>query len=245
MTVAAETPPFDGAPAGDYVRLLVADTGTGMSDEVRQRAVDPFFTTKPAGQGTGLGLSMIFGYIKQSKGYLHIASELGRGTAITILMPRYDGAAAVEKVSEAQPAPVAAPATPPARVPTVLIVEDEALVRMLAVETIRDEGLTVLEEGAGESALALLDTDIEIDLLITDVKLPGRTGYELAAAGIARRPDLKVLLMTGFSKDPVPEALADAGVKVLYKPYDLEDLAANAQRMLKEAESAAEAKSKA
>ncbi|HEX6958640.1 MAG TPA: response regulator [Ferrovibrio sp.] len=228
---------------GDYVRLSVIDTGTGMPEEVRLKAIDPFFTTKPQGQGTGLGLSMIFGYTKQSNGFMQIESALGEGTTVTILMPRHQGARhqgngvadAAAARREAGPAPQAdAPPATDAKRPTVLLVEDEALVRMLAVETIRDEGYNVLEEGDGRAALTILKSDAEIDLLITDVKLPGVSGYQLAEAGTAHRPRLKVVLMTGFTQDPVPEKLARAGVKVLYKPYDLKELASYANRLLRE-----------
>jgi signal transduction histidine kinase/ActR/RegA family two-component response regulator len=221
-------------PAGDYIRLTVSDNGIGMSDDVRRRAIDPFFTTKPLGHGTGLGLSMVFGYITQSNGYLDISSQEGKGTRVSILMPRLDPAPApAADATELQALPAVAALEPrTAHTPTVLIVEDEALVRMVAAETIRDEGFNVIDVGHGADALDILKAGAEIDLLITDIKLPGVNGYQLAEAGIVRRPRLKVILVTGFAQDPVPEKLAEAGAKMFYKPYDLDALASCAKRML-------------
>src|SRR5665213_1346421 len=226
--------PFADAPPGDYVRLSVIDNGAGMSEEVRRRAIDPFFTTKPQGQGTGLGLSMIFGFIQQSKGYFHIDSKLGEGTRVIMLLPRYQGDGAVDDA--AAPAPAASVARSqdrPAKKSTVLVVEDEELVRTLVVETIRDEGFTVIERADGTSALDVLNSEVEIDLLLSDVRLPGANGYKLAEIGMARRPQMKVLLMTGFTQDPIPENLARAGIIMLYKPYKLGDLVVYANQLLK------------
>jgi len=229
--------PFADAPPGDYVRLSVIDNGAGMSEEVRQRAVDPFFTTKPQGQGTGLGLSMIFGFIQQSKGYFHIDSKLGEETRVIMLLPRYQGDGAVDAAAAPLPAAsVAAPQDRPAtaaKKSTVLVVEDEELVRTLVVETIRDEGFTVIERADGTSALDVLNSEVEIDLLLSDVRLPGANGYKLAEIGMARRPQMKVLLMTGFTQDPIPENLARAGIIMLYKPYKLGDLVVYANQLLK------------
>lgn len=208
-----------------------------MSEEVRNRAIDPFFTTKPQGQGTGLGLSMIFGYVKQSKGGLRIESAPNHGTTVTILMPRHDRAGAAElpaKIDETPRSADAAPSSAAGGPPVVLIVEDEALVRMLAAETIRDEGYVVIEEGDGRAALAVLESDARIDLLISDVKLPGLGGFQLAEAGLAWRPTLKVMLMTGFTQDQIPQSLAAVGVRVLYKPYDVADLALNVKEVIEQ-----------
>jgi signal transduction histidine kinase len=223
----------EGVPPGEYVRLTVSDNGIGMSEEVRRRAIDPFFTTKPQGHGTGLGLSMVFGYVSQSNGFLDIASQEGKGTRVSILMPRLEGALTPADAPEAQPSLVVAAPTPPAaRTPTVLIVEDEALVRMVAAETIRDQGFNVIDVGNGADALDILKAGTEVDLLITDIKLPGVNGYQLAEIGIVRRPRMKLILVTGFAQDPVPDKLAAAGAKIFYKPYDLDALAACAKHML-------------
>lgn len=239
---------IEDALPGEYVRLSVTDTGMGMSDEVRQKAFDPFFTTKPQGQGTGLGLSMIFGYVKQSKGFLSIDSGPGRGTRVTILMPRHE----LEAPAETSQPPAAeddhrglealpASASAATGMATILIVEDEALVRMLAAETLRDEGYNVLEQGDGSTALTMLRSDPGIDLLITDVKLPGMDGYQLAEAALGHRPGLKVLLMTGYAQ-PAPDRLAAAKVQVLHKPYTMRDLTSLTRACLdREASSRAEA----
>jgi signal transduction histidine kinase/CheY-like chemotaxis protein len=225
--VSGEQSVFDDIAPGDYVQLSVSDTGIGMSPEVLSKAIDPFFTTKPQGQGTGLGLSMIFGYIKQSKGHLHIASQPGKGTTVTILLPRHVGAdigqttAAVVEASAGEASPMAQP-----EVPTVFVVEDEVLVRTLAVEAIREAGYRVLEEGDGKAALDVLKSTTKIDLLVSDVRLPGINGFQLAEYGLAHREAMKVVLMTGFTQDPLPQKLAEAGIRVLYKPYDLEELTA-------------------
>ena len=230
----------EAAPGGvaerDYVLLAIADTGTGMSPAVLERAIDPFFTTKPLGQGTGLGLSMVFGYVTQSGGRMHIDSQPGRGTTISLLMPRHEiteaelpAGAAVRKVDGAGD-----------QAPTVLVVEDEALLRMLAVETLREEGYTVIEAGDGQAAWRILETDARVDLLMSDVKLPGMNGYQLAEAGMQRRPDLKILLMTGYAQDLVPGKVAEAGIPILYKPFNIGELAAQARRLLGDAPRAAE-----
>jgi CheY-like chemotaxis protein len=198
-----------------------------MSPEVLSKAIDPFFTTKPQGQGTGLGLNMIFGYIKQSKGHLHIASQPSRGTTVTILLPRH--------VSDSLEQTAGMPSTEAAEQhaaeaggtiagPTVLVVEDEVLVRTLAVEAIREAGYHVLEEGDGKAALEVLKSHAEIDLLVSDVRLPGVNGFQLAEYGIEHRHPMRVILMTGFTQDPLPQKLSQAGIRVLYKPYDLEEL---------------------
>jgi signal transduction histidine kinase/ActR/RegA family two-component response regulator len=231
--------PFEGIPEGEYVRLRVSDTGIGMSEEVRRRATDPFFTTKDD-DGAGLGLSMIVGYVKQALGYLHIDSTPGKGTRVTILMPRHDlwgvsdeALASFVNSSPRESMPELAPDVR-VRVPTVLIVEDEPLVRTLAAETIREHGFNVIDTAHGTDALDIIKAGAEIDLLVSDVRLPGVGGYQLADIALARRPNVKVILVTGFAQDPVPEKLTRAGVKIFYKPYDLDVLAASARELLKE-----------
>ncbi|MGE5537802.1 MAG: ATP-binding protein [Gemmatimonas sp.] len=237
--VAAGSPPYTDAPEGDYVRLNVIDTGTGMTEEVLRRAADPFFTTK-SDDGAGLGLSMIAGYVKQALGYVHIDSAPGHGTRVTILMPRHDvwgvsdeALASFVETAPPEKMPELAPDVR-VRMPTVLIVEDEPLVRTLAAETIRDHGFNVIDTAHGTDALDIIKAGAEIDLLITDVRLPGVSGYQLADIALVRRPNLKVILVTGFAQDPVPENLTRAGVKIFYKPYDLDVLAEEARTLLKE-----------
>jgi CheY-like chemotaxis protein len=171
--------------------------------------------------------------VKQSKGYLFIDSAPGEGTRVTILMPRLRREA--NEVAAAGPDTGSSTSDPASssRPRTILLVEDNELVRSLAVETIREEGYNVLEEEDGTSALARLESVGEIDLLISDVRLPGINGFQLAEVGRARRPDMKILLMTGFSQDPLPDKLARDGVKILYKPFKVGDLINHAKQMLK------------
>ncbi len=237
VTVADEPQSADDLAPGQYVKIVVGDSGVGMSDTVRAKAIDPFFTTKPSGQGTGLGLSMVFGFIKQSKGTLQIDSGVGEGTRIVILLPRH-GTSLTAPVDDAPAVPqtVGSPASAAdqkraKKMPTVFIVEDEALVRDLAVQAVKGEGFQVIEEGDGSAALMLLQSNVQFDVLITDVKLPGVNGFVLAEETMTRRPGIPVLIVTGFTGDPVPENLTRSGVKVLYKPYDLDELVDWARRM--------------
>lgn len=226
---------YEGVPPGSYVRLSVADSGIGMTDEVRSKALDPFFTTKSEGQGTGLGLSMVYGFVNQSGGHLHIASAPEKGTTVTILMPSEAAPVAADEAPLAGSGPDdpigGAPESGTGR-STVLVVEDEVFVRRLVVEAIRDEGFETIDEGDGNGALALLESNRDIDLMITDVRLPGLNGYQLAKAGLSSRPGLKVILMTGFAQEAVPEDLMRAGAKILYKPYKINDLISFARELL-------------
>ncbi len=212
---------YPDAVPGEYVEILVRDTGTGMSDEVRQKAIDPFFTTKPQGHGTGLGLSMIFGYAKQSGGYMGIESAEGKGTMVGILLPRH----MMDTPDQEEAAPSVPSVAPAGRdKATLLIVEDEMLVRALAVETFEAEGFHVLEAGDGREALDLLLSDTPIDLLLTDVKLPHFNGYQIAQKAAAHRPGLKVVFMTGYANDPMSPEMREAGMRMILKPYQLSEL---------------------
>jgi CheY-like chemotaxis protein len=186
----------DDLPAGDYVMLAVSDTGVGMTPEVIARAFDPFFTTKPIGQGTGLGLSQLYGFAKQSGGEAVIESRPGRGTTVRLYLPRYRGGGPVEE--PAAPAPAARPARV-GREETVLVVEDEALVRMLVVQTLQEAGYQVVETCDAPEALARLDSLPRLDLLVTDVGLPGMNGRQLAELVRQARPGTPVLFMTGYA----------------------------------------------
>src|SRR6185369_4336901 len=195
--------------------------------EVKARAFDPFFTTKPIGQGTGLGLSMIYGFTRQSDGHARIDSEEGKGTAIALYLPRFRGAADVEEAQQ----PLTETAGADGEV--VLVVEDEAVVRALVVEVLQENGYRVLQAGDGPAGLQILQSDQRIDLLVTDVGLPGLNGRQLADAGQTVRPGLKVLLMTGYAANAASaEGFLDQGMEMITKPFPMEVLAARIRDML-------------
>ncbi|MEA1083776.1 PAS domain-containing protein [Sphingomonas sp. CD22] len=184
---------------GQYLSLCVTDTGTGMTPEVQSRAFDPFYTTKPMGEGTGLGLSMIYGFARQSGGQVRIYSELGQGTTMCIYLPRHYGEAEIEGETAAETVPTASEGRH-----TVMVVDDEPTIRMLIVEILQDMGHIVLEAGDGAAALRLLGTGAQIDLLITDVGLPGQmNGRQVADAALVHLPALKVLFITGYAENAV------------------------------------------
>ncbi|NBB61504.1 PAS domain-containing protein [Pseudomonas sp. ODNR1LW] len=209
--------------AGDYVRICVTDTGVGMSEEVIARAFDPFFTTKPLGQGTGLGLSMIYGFVQQSGGQVQICSRPGEGAAVCLYLPRHLGG--VDETSVPDDAPSAPGAA--TRQKTVLVVDDEATIRMLLSEGLADEGYDLLQAEEARGGLAIVNSGRHIDLLITDVGLPGgMNGRQLADAARVSRPGLKVLFITGYAETSVLSGgdLED-GMHVLTKPFELKTLA--------------------
>ncbi|KIZ45571.1 MULTISPECIES: hybrid sensor histidine kinase/response regulator [Rhodopseudomonas] len=219
------------APAlrpGDYVCVAVADSGAGMSAEVVARAFDPFFTTKPLGQGTGLGLSMIYGFAQQSNGHAEIDSKPGHGTEVRLYLPRQLGAiaAAVERMP-------AVAASAPSTGGTILVVEDEAVVRGIVVELLRDRGYRVLEACDGPSGLASLRHGERIDLLLTDIGLPGINGRQLADQALELRPALKVLFMTGYAESAaIAKGFLQPGMDMITKPFDLEELARRVRDMV-------------
>ncbi len=215
--------------AGPYVTVSVSDTGTGMSPDVVARAFDPFFTTKPTGMGTGLGLSMIYGFAKQSGGQVRIHSKPGLGTTVCLYLPRLQGVA--ESSVEAE-APVSA--LPTSLGETVLVVDDEPVVRMLVVDVLEELGYVALEAGDGASGLKQLETAQRVDLLVTDVGLPGgMNGRQLADAARVRRPGLKVLFITGFAESAaVGNGSMEAGMQVMTKPFAMEALAVKIQAMI-------------
>jgi PAS domain S-box-containing protein len=218
----------DGVVPGQYVCIAVSDTGTGMPQDVVERAFDPFFTTKPIGQGTGLGLSMIYGFAKQSEGHVRIYSEEGQGTTIKIYLPRYQGA--VEEAAEATSLTEAPRAE---QGETVLLVEDEPVVRGLIVDVLRDLGYRALEAADGPSGLKILQSRRRIDLLVTDVGLPGLNGRQLADQARERRPDLKVLFITGYAENAtVSHGFLDPGMEMVTKPFAIEDLAIRIREMI-------------
>ena len=217
----------EGVEAGEYVTICVADTGVGMEQSVIDRAFDPFFTTKPIGQGTGLGLSMVYGFAKQSRGHVAISSQVGQGTTVRIYLPRHKGAAAVEDESTGSHASRARDGD------SVLVVEDEAAVRLLVVEVLHELGYRVLEAKDGQSALAIVESEARIDLLISDVGLPGMNGRQLAEFARSRRPGLKVLFMTGYAEQAaVRSKFVGEGMDMIAKPFAMEALATRVREML-------------
>jgi len=201
-----------GLSPGQYVLVAVTDNGMGMSAETIEKAFEPFFTTKEAGKGTGLGLSQVYGFIKQSGGHVKIYSEPGEGTSVKLYLPRHDG----EHVDV--PAEIPA-ASERGRGETILIVEDDDGVREYAAEILRDLNYQVLEARDSESALKLLDAEKNFDLLLTDVVLPGKNGRELATEVVRRRPGLKVIFMTGYSRNAiVHHGRLDRGTELIPKP---------------------------
>ncbi len=207
--------------AGQYVMIAVTDTGSGMPPEVVARAFDPFFTTKPVGKGTGLGLSQVFGFVKQSQGHVKVYSELGRGTAIKLYLPRYLGE------DDTAVAAAATASMPRARSgETALVVEDEAQVREMTVTALRELGYAVRHAPNGAEALRLLSENLPVTLLFTDIVMPGMTGRELADRVAETRPELRVLYTTGYTRDAVVhDGTLDPGTAFLAKPFNVADLA--------------------
>jgi PAS domain S-box-containing protein len=216
-------------PPGQYVTLCVTDTGMGMAPEVIARAFDPFFTTKPLGAGTGLGLSMTYGFARQSGGQVRIYSEVGRGATVCLYLPRHVGDA---EASEAPPE--LSGMAHAARGETVLVIDDEPLVRMLVTDVLRELDYIVIEAHDGPSGLKICRSAMRIDLLITDIGLPGgMNGRQVVEAACALRPELKVLFITGFAENAVfSQGRVDAGRSVLTKPFSMEALASRVKGLL-------------
>jgi CheY-like chemotaxis protein len=216
-------------PPGQYLSVCVTDTGTGMSADLMTKVFEPFFTTKPLGEGTGIGLSMVYGFARQSGGQVRLYSEVGEGTTVCLYMPRHygepdeddgtRGLSEVERASEGQ---------------TVLIVDDEPSVRMLVTEVLEDLGYTAIEAADSVAGLKVLQSDVRIDLLVTDVGLPsGMNGRQMADAGRERRPDLKVLFITGYAETAVlGTGYLRPGMQVLTKPFVLETLASRIKDLI-------------
>jgi PAS domain S-box-containing protein len=214
-------------PSGQYVSLCVTDSGVGMPPDVVARAFDPFFTTKPLGQGTGLGLSMIYGFVRQSGGQVRIYTELGKGTTMCLYLPRYFGSAdEIEAVLAQQPDRGFGE--------TVMIVDDEATVRMLVGEVLTENSYRILEAHDATSAMKILNSNQPVDLLITDVGLPGNmNGRQLADAARAMRQGLKVLFITGYAENAaVGNGHLERGMEILTKPFPMTTLANKVREML-------------
>ena len=216
-------------PAGQYLSLCVTDTGSGMTEDVLAKAFDPFFTTKPIGAGTGLGLSMIYGFAKQSGGQVRIYTEVGQGTTVCIYLPRHLGEADDADPLDALPSPERAE-----QGETVLVVDDEPTVRMLVTEVLEDLGYVAIEVADSAAGLKVLQSDVRIDLLVTDVGLPGgMNGRQMADAGRVVRPKLKVLFITGYAENAVlSSGHLEHGMAVLTKPFVVETLAARIREMI-------------
>jgi PAS domain S-box-containing protein len=213
-----------GLDPGEYAALMVSDTGSGMTDDVRQRIFEPFFTTKEVGKGTGLGLSTVYGIVKQSSGHIEVSSEPGKGTTFRVHFPR--GVANVAEAAPARPSPTHG-------VETVLFVEDEPMVLDLGSRVLRSHGYRVLVASNATDALQVArEHDGKVDLLLTDVVMPGMPGPELAARLETVTPDLRVLYVSGYADDSVARLGTEEGISFLAKPFTGQTLAAQVRQVL-------------
>jgi len=219
---------FPDVPSGQYVMLAVTDTGTGMAPDIVQRAFDPFFTTKPEGEGTGLGLSMAYGFVKQSGGHIRIYSEVGHGTTVKIYLPR--------SMEEAVEAPTSPPVTLTllGGTETILVVEDDQEVQSTVVDTLSGLGYSVLKANDAEQALAVVRSGVHIDLLFTDVVMPGPLrSPAMVAQAVQLLPRMKVLFTSGYTQNAIVHGgRLDPGVELLSKPYSREQLAYKIRQIL-------------
>jgi PAS domain S-box-containing protein len=214
---------------GQYVAVSVTDTGTGMAPDIAERAFDPFFTTKPIGQGTGLGLSMVYGFARQSGGHVRIYSEPGHGTTVKLFLPRHQGEVADAPMPQATISPL-----PTGTGETVMVVDDEPTVRMLVADVLADMGYGAVEAVEAATALRILQSDARIDLLVTDVGLPGgMNGRQLADAARVRRPTLKVLFVTGYAENAaIGNLMLEPGMHVMTKPFAMDALVNRVRSLL-------------
>jgi PAS domain S-box-containing protein len=217
---------YEEIEAGDYAVISVADTGTGIEPEVISKVFEPFFTTKPVGQGTGLGLSMIYGFVKQSRGHVRIDSTVGKGTQVSLYLPRYTGSLNMDDLGGGHQ-------TPAGSGEAVLLVEDDSSVRLLIGEVLRELGYACIEAIDSKAALPILMSNTRLDLMITDVGLPGTSGRELAELARRRRPGLKVLFVTGYAEHATgTERFLEPGMEMATKPFALDALATKIRSML-------------
>ncbi|HIV70080.1 MAG TPA: response regulator [Candidatus Aquabacterium excrementipullorum] len=216
-------------PPGQYLSLCVTDTGTGIAPEIIDRVFDPFFTTKPIGEGTGLGLSMVYGFVRQSGGQIRVYSEVGQGTTMCIYLPRH-----YREGQEPEDEPLGTSSRSVFTGETVLIVDDEPTIRMLVFESLTEDGFHVIEAADGHEGLKILQSDVRIDVLVTDVGLPGgMNGRQLADAARLLKPDLQILFITGYAENAViGNGELPPGMRVLTKPFPLEVLTQRIQEML-------------
>ena len=215
---------------GQYVTVCVSDTGTGIAKDVIDKVFDPFFTTKPIGEGTGLGLSMVYGFARQSHGHVRIYSELGQGTMVCLYLPRHLGEADSEQTYDQS----LAAQTQSAEGRRVLVIDDEVLVRMLVVDALEDMGIVAAEAGTGPEGLAMLERMDTLDLLITDVGLPGgMNGREVAERARELRPGLNVLFITGYAENAaLNHGHIGPGTRVLTKPFSVSELSSKVESLL-------------
>lgn len=213
---------------GDYVELSVSDTGCGIPENVMGRVFDPFFTTKPIGQGTGLGLSMIYGFARQSRGHVTLHSEVGKGTTVSLFLPRFIGEITANLPADPTLPPFANAGE------TVLIVEDDPAVRVLVSAVLKELGYAFVEASDADTAVPIIESDQRIDLMISDVGLPGMNGRQLAEIGRQIRPDLKVLFITGYAEHAaVRGGFLDPGMQLITKPFTFDLLTAKVREMIR------------
>jgi signal transduction histidine kinase/CheY-like chemotaxis protein len=227
----------DEAIPGDYVEIVVRDTGTGIDAKTLPHVFEPFFTTKPSGQGTGLGLSQVYGFVKQSGGFVRIESPAGGGTAVSLYLPGREKVAE-ELAIETTPAPVKDQLLAQPTKGVVLLVEDQTDVRVQIAEAISELGCVVIEAEDGDAGLRMMRTCQSLDLLISDVGLPGLNGRQLAEAALDLNPDLPVLLITGYAGNALDNLQQRPGVEIMRKPFSLDELTDRVRTLLVQTSSA-------
>ena len=216
----------DEIEPGSYVVIKVRDTGVGMSPEIIAKVFEPFYTTKPLGQGTGLGLSMIYGFAKQSRGHIRLDSAIDQGTTFRLFLPRYIGDVETKPAAQTRDAAKGAGES-------VLVVEDDSAVRLIISDVLRELGYSCIEAGDGQAALPILTSNTPIDLLITDVGLPGLNGRQVAEIARQHRPNLKVLFVTGYAEHATGQApFLAPGMAMVTKPFALDALALKIRDMI-------------
>jgi CheY-like chemotaxis protein len=226
-TIEDETDRSSDLSPGDYVMLSVADNGAGMSSDTLGRVFEPFFTTKPIGQGTGLGLSMVYGFVNQSRGHVVAESELGHGTVVSIYLPRHDGRQNEPEI----PAPDVLPSARDGEV--ILLADDDPSIRLLVADHLSELGYRVIAVSDGNEAFRQLNTDTRIDLLLTDIGLPGPSGRDVAARARLRRENLAILFVTGYESRAARRTEAvGRRIDLISKPFDLDRLAMRVRRLL-------------
>jgi nitrogen-specific signal transduction histidine kinase/CheY-like chemotaxis protein len=212
-----------------YVEIRVSDTGIGMNEEIRGRAMEPFFTTKPVGEGTGLGLSQVYGIVRESGGTVLIDSDVNQGTTVRLILPAAIAKRAAPEIEHRSPPTV--PGARPDSQKIILVVDDDNQVRRFIVESLRGLGYQVHAAAAGQAGLTILN-EVPVDLLLVDFAMPGMNGAEVARAALAKRPDLPVLMVSGYADSAAVEAVAGTA-KLLRKPFDFAELGAAVAELLK------------